>query len=125
MVIITLASILSIFFSIAGVDYTPLDVTLTFSETVTVIIVNITLLDDIALEGDEDFKAQLSTSSGSNVGLPQPDATITIVDRDSKPPLVLIRSNCQPCDYSCWLLIIPIIQVNSEPCNIIDIQENI
>ena len=71
------------FLSIAGVDYRPLDETLTFSEAVTMITVNITLLNDNDLEGDEDFKAQLSTSSGSNVGL-GPDAIITIVDDDSK-----------------------------------------
>ena len=98
-VIIALARIHSTFLSIAGVDYRPLAETLTFGETVTVITVNITLLDDNALEGDEDFNAQLSTISGSNVGLPDPDAIITIVDDDSKAPL-LIKSNCQPCDYS-------------------------
>ena len=88
MVIIALASILSTFLSIAGVDYRPLDVTLTFSETVTAIIVNVTLLNDNALEGDEDFKARLSTSSGSNVGL-WSDTIITIVDDDGKAHLVL------------------------------------
>ena len=88
MVIIALANKLSTFLSIAGVDYRRLDVTLTFSETVTVITVNITLLNDNTLEGDEDFKARLSTNSGSNVGLPDPDAIITIVDDDSKAPLV-------------------------------------
>ena len=87
-VIITLASILSIFPSLAGVDYRPLHVTLAFSETITEITVNITLLDDNVVEGDKDFKARLSTSSGSNVGLPKPDAIITIVDEDSKAPLV-------------------------------------
>ena len=87
MVIIALASILSTFLSIAGVDYRPLDETLTFSETVTEITVNVALSDDNALEGDEDFNARLSTSSGSNVGL-GPDAIITIVDDDSKAPLV-------------------------------------
>ena len=51
------------------------------------ITVNISLQNDNDLEGDEDFKAQLSTSSGSNVGL-GPDAIITIVDDDSKTPLV-------------------------------------
>ena len=88
MVIITLVGILSTFLSIAGVDYRPLDETLTFSEAVTEITVNITLLNDNALEDDEDFRALLSTSSGSNVGLPDPDAIITIVDTDSKAPLV-------------------------------------
>ena len=87
MVMIALASILSIFLSIAGVDYRPLDVTLTFSESVTMITVNISLLDDNTLEGDEDFRAQLSTNSGSNVGV-GPDAIITIIDDDSKTPLV-------------------------------------
>ena len=85
--IIVLSSILSTFLSIAGVDYRPLDETLTFSEAVTMITVNISLLDDNTLEGDEDFKAELSTSSGSNVGLGM-DAIITIVDDDSKAPLV-------------------------------------
>ena len=84
MVIIALSSILS---TLAGVDYRPLAETLTFSESVTMITVNITLLDDNALEGDEDFRAQLSTNSGSNVGL-GPDAIITIIDDDSKTPLV-------------------------------------
>ena len=83
-VIVALDSNLFIFPFIAGVDYRPLDKTLTFSETVTVITVNVILLDDNALEGDEDFKAQLSTSSGSNVRLPRPDTIITIVDDDSK-----------------------------------------
>ena len=76
-----------------------------FSEAVTVITVNVTLLDDNALEGDEDFKAQLSTSSGSNVILPSPEAILTIVDDDSKTSLaILIRGSCQSCDLSCWLL---------------------
>ena len=87
MVINTLASILSIFPSLAGVDYRPLHVTLTFSEIFTVIIVNVALLGDNVVEGDKDFKARLSTSSGSNVVL-GPDAIITIVDEDSKPPLL-------------------------------------
>ena len=86
-VIITLVSIHSTFLSIAGVDYRPLAETLTFSESVTMITVNISLRNDNALEGDEDFKAQLSTNSGSNVGLGM-DAIITIVDDDSKTPLV-------------------------------------
>ena len=55
-----------------------------FSETVTNITVNVTLLDDNDLEGDEDFRAQLSTSLGSNVKLPRQDAIVTIVDDDSK-----------------------------------------
>ena len=101
MVIIALASVLSLL-SIAGVDYRPLDKTLMFSETVTVITVNVTLLDDNALEGDEDFRAQLSTSSGSNVRLSRPEAIITIVDDDSK---ALIRGSFQSCDLCCWLLI--------------------
>ena len=42
-----------------------LDETVTFGEAVTVITLNVVLLDDNALEGDEDFKAQQSTSSGS------------------------------------------------------------
>ena len=84
MVINALASILSLL-SIAGVDYRPLDETLTFSDTVTVITVNVTLLDDNAVEGDEDFRAQLSTSSGSNVNSV---AIITIVEYDSKASLV-------------------------------------
>ena len=58
-----------------------------FSETVTVITVNITIFHDNALEGDEDFKAWLSTSSGSNVGLSMPEAIATIVDDDSKTSL--------------------------------------
>ena len=87
-IIAALASILSIFLFIAGVDYKPLDETLTFSGNVTNITINVTLLDDNDLEGNEDFKAQLSISSGSNVGLPDPDAIITIVDDDSKAPLV-------------------------------------
>ena len=91
----TLGSILSIFLSIADVDYSPLDKTLNFSEIVTKIVVNVTLLNDSALEGDEVFKARLSTSSGSNVVL-GPDAIITIVDDDSKAPLVF--DNCRPCD---------------------------
>ena len=74
-----------------------------FSETVTNITVNVTLLDDNALEGDEDFKAQLS--SGSNVRLPdEPEAIITIVDDDSKTFLAFIRDSCQPCDLFCGLL---------------------
>ena len=72
---------------IAGVDYTPLDETLTFSKTVTNITVNVTLLDDNGVEGDEDFKVLLSTGSGSNVELPMPDTIVTIVDDDSKTSL--------------------------------------
>ena len=82
-----LTSILSIFLFIAAVDYRPLDETLTFSESVTYVTVNVTLLDDNALEGDEDFKAQLSKSSGSNVVLPMPEAIVTIIDDDSKASL--------------------------------------
>ena len=80
-------SLSQIFLSIAGVDYRPLNVTLTFNETVTKIVVNIELFDDNGVEGDVDFKARLSTSSGSNVVL-GPDANITIVDEESKTPLV-------------------------------------
>ena len=87
MVMIALYSILFTFLSIAGVDYRPLDVTLTFSETVTVITVNVILFNDSDLEGDEDFRARLSTNSGSNVGV-GPEAIISIIDDDSKTHLV-------------------------------------
>ena len=70
-----------------------------FSETVTNITVNVTLLDDNALEGDEDFSVQLSTSSGSNVRLPDPEAIISIVDDDSK--ISLAFDSFQPCDLFC------------------------
>ena len=62
--------------------------TLTFSQTVSASTVSIILLNDNVREGDEDFKARLSTNSGSNVRFPDPDAIITIVDDDSKAPLV-------------------------------------
>ena len=62
--------------------------TLTFSENVTVITVNVTLLVDNTVEGDEDFRVRLSTSSGSNVGFPNLVAIIAILDTSSKAPLV-------------------------------------
>ena len=62
-----------------------------FNETVTNITVNVTLLDDNALEGDEDFRAQLSTSSGSNAKLPRTKAILTIVDDDSKASLLFYK----------------------------------
>ena len=69
----------------AGSDYTPVTTDLTFNSTNAVIpqTVTIPILDDLLLEGSEDFNVTLTTNN-SNVTLLPELATVTIQDVESK-----------------------------------------
>ena len=69
----------------AGDDYTAIDTELTFSESVTRIPFNATLLEDILVEGDEDFGVRLELITvGTNVEVNPAMAPVKILDDDSK-----------------------------------------
>lgn len=73
-------------FPVAGDDYEPIDTILTFSETVITISINVTLINDGFVEGDEDFQARLEIlTAGTNAELfPDDLAPVKILDDDSK-----------------------------------------
>ena len=58
---------------------------LTFNSANTREMINIILLEDSLVEGDEDFLAQLDVlSTEENVALTRDTANVTIIDEDSK-----------------------------------------
>lgn len=74
------------FHSVANSDYRPLTTTLIFMTNVLSIDVNVTLIDDDLVEGDEKFRARLViiTSGLSAELFPRDTANVTIIDDDSK-----------------------------------------
>ena len=71
-------------FLIAPDDYIPVDELLTFSDSVTTIEVNVTLIDDDSLEENEIFRGRLSIFNSSTVAAVNPSlADVTIQDDDS------------------------------------------
>ena len=70
-------------FSAAPVDFTPILSELTFQPSTTELCVNIPVSGDVALEDNEVFTVQLSTSDPSLL-LSVSSANVTIVDNDSK-----------------------------------------
>ena len=72
----------SIFNSLGGSDFTPLDVTLTLTLTVTRIYFNISTLQDDLLELTQSFTVQLSTMD-SAVRFSTNSAMITIEDDET------------------------------------------
>ena len=72
-------------FLIAPGDYLPVDELLTFSDSVTTIEVDVTLIDDDSLEGNEIFQGRLAISTSATVATVNPFlADVTILDDDSK-----------------------------------------
>ena len=73
-------------FSAGGIDYVAFSTDLTFNNDVDTISFNITLNDDNLVEGSETFLAHLDIiTAGVNITLfPSPDASVTILDDDSK-----------------------------------------
>ena len=70
----------------AGVDYTASAGTASLGDGVGSTVVNITILDDGAVEGDEDFSVTLSNpSGGATLGSPA-TTTVTIVDDEPGGP---------------------------------------
>ena len=62
--------------------------TLTFNSVIYKTTINVTLLNDDIVEGDEDFLARLEVpSTEMNVVLSKDTATITILDDNSKTSL--------------------------------------
>jgi len=67
----------------AGVDYSPAAGTLTFNRGETVKTINLPIIDDSLVEGDEDFYVRLFNAS-PGVALSEPSvATVVIVDNDT------------------------------------------
>ena len=72
-------------FLIAPGDYIPVDELLTFSDSITTIEVNVTLIDDDSLEENEIFRGRLSINTSATVAAVNPFlADVTILDDDSK-----------------------------------------
>ena len=72
-------------FSTAGVDYTPLDILLTFSSTSTRMSINVSLTPDQFVEGNEVFQGRLELNTTGSGAVIVPDtAMITIIDDDRK-----------------------------------------
>ncbi len=65
----------------SGLDYVGTNGVLTFADNQTNATITIQVLNDGAVEGNENFFVQLSSPSGATLG--QSDATVTIVDDDS------------------------------------------
>ena len=76
--------------SIAGTDFLPLNRILTFNSDISRTTINVTLLNDNIVEGDEDFLARLEVpSTEMDVVLSKDNATITILDDNSKTSQLL------------------------------------
>ena len=74
-----------ILFLIAPDDYLPVDELLTFSNSITTIEINVTLIDDDSLEENEIFRGRLSINTFATVAAVNPFlADVTILDDDSK-----------------------------------------
>ena len=67
----------------AGSDYSPISSTLTLTSSTTMVAVLIPIIDDSVVETDEQFTVVLS-SSDPNVLTSNNQATVTIVNDDSK-----------------------------------------
>ena len=67
-------------------DYEPLNELLRFSETVSSVSVNVTLINDILVEDTEMFLARIAvlTSGTDIVFFPGDTAPVSIIDDDSK-----------------------------------------
>jgi hypothetical protein len=76
--------------AMAGVDFTSLIQTLTFTDGETVKVITITINDDSVFEGDESFNLNLSNVVGSELGN-QSTSIITIVEDDAVPPAGIIQ----------------------------------
>ena len=69
----------------ADVDYTPINTTISFNESITVIRTGIPLIDDDYVEGDETLLANIDIITQGNIFLFTPQqAPVTILDDDSK-----------------------------------------
>jgi dipeptidyl aminopeptidase/acylaminoacyl peptidase len=66
-------------------DFTPIFRTLTFAPGDTTKTVNIAIIDDVFVEGDETFGVTLGNATGSVLGSPSA-ATVTITDNDTGTP---------------------------------------
>lgn len=71
--------------AIGGIDYTNSSGTLSFTEGVTTVSVNVPIIDDTNYEGDESFSVTLANVTGGSLGSPS-NATIAIIDDDPLPP---------------------------------------
>jgi len=69
--------------ALAGEDYQAASGTVTFGPDETEKTVTVTISGDLDIEDDETFTVRYSTTSG--VAIPDPDATVTILDDDTPP----------------------------------------
>jgi hypothetical protein len=75
----------------AGSDYTAASGTLTFNPGNTTKTFNITILDDILVEGDETVNLALSSPVNATLGSPN-TAVLTITDNETQPSVVSTNS---------------------------------
>ena len=66
-------------------DYSQLSASLTFTADDSMMCVNVTIIDDPTVEGDQSFSVSLQTDVNEPVNLtPNQQAVVVIVDDDSK-----------------------------------------
>ena len=80
-VIIFHLSICFFSFFTASSDFTPLWVELSFTEDVLTHCVDVSLTDDVWVEGDEQFSITMTTEHPL-VNIPSPTAVVTVLDND-------------------------------------------
>ena len=91
MLILTNRYLFLLLLLIAGDDYTPLDILLTFSSTRTSMSINVSLTPDQFVEGDEVFQGRLAlNTTGSRAIIFPATALVTIIDDESKQRLLSV-----------------------------------
>lgn len=66
-------------------DYTSIEIPVNFADGQSVQFVNIPIVDDDIIEGNETINLTISEATGSVIGLLENTATLTIVDNDALP----------------------------------------
>ena len=67
----------------SGADYIPIDLTIVFPGNTSTVLIPITVIDDIDVEGDETVTIRLVSTDNTLVTIGEPDqATLTIADND-------------------------------------------
>ena len=77
----------------AGVDYIPIDVSLTFGADVRQKSINVTLINDGFDELDELFNVRIMIMTSANVFINMPLESVTILDEDGE---ITVSNNLLP-----------------------------
>lgn len=69
---------------LGGTDYVEINSSLQFSAGERRKVVTLTILNDLLLEKEEEFYVSISVGSENNITVARKNATVTVVDTDSK-----------------------------------------